>query len=298
MIELLANDGYIVVNKKIISKIGLQESVMLGELCSEYLYWRKQGKLKDNFFYSTRDNLKKNTGLSDYQQRFVIKNLISNGLIKEKYAGQPPLKWYSVCAKNIEILIKEVYRKEPLDLSLKKLKTKDLNNLISRPKETEVLRVKKLNANNNNIIIIKNSNKSSYLRKEKKIEEEEGKRNTIAKFKKNIEYEILIQDKEISAIIEDIIKVVKEVLVSRKKNIPINSEVKSLQEVKKQLLKINTGHIQYIIESINKNTKDIKNIKSYILTVLYNSVTTLNLNTGFQVSRITNDEEKGVDSYD
>ncbi len=296
MIEILANDGYIVVNKKIIASIGLQESVLLGELCSEYIYWKKQGQLKDNFFYSTRDNLKKNTGLSEYQQRYVLKNLIRNGLIKEKYAGQPPLKWYSICAKNIEELIKEAYSEQPLDLSLKKLKIQDSNNLTSRPKETKDLRLKKLNANNNNIKIIKNNNKSSYLRQEKKFKE--GDVNLIELFKKNIEYEVLIQDKSIRGVIDDIVEVSKTVLVSNRKKITVNSELKPIELIIAQLLKINTGHIQYIIESINKNTNDIKNVKSYILTMLYNSVTTLNLNTEFQVSRITNCEEKGVDIYE
>ena len=38
LIDLLSNTGYIIVNKEIIKKIGLHESILLGELCSEYIY--------------------------------------------------------------------------------------------------------------------------------------------------------------------------------------------------------------------------------------------------------------------
>lgn len=36
--ELLATDGYIRVNKKLIKECGLYEAILIGELCGEYLY--------------------------------------------------------------------------------------------------------------------------------------------------------------------------------------------------------------------------------------------------------------------
>ena len=38
LIDLLSNTEYIIVNKEIIKKIGLHEAILLGELCSEYIY--------------------------------------------------------------------------------------------------------------------------------------------------------------------------------------------------------------------------------------------------------------------
>ena len=38
LIDLLSNTGYIIVNKEIIKKIRLHEAILLGELCSEYIY--------------------------------------------------------------------------------------------------------------------------------------------------------------------------------------------------------------------------------------------------------------------
>ena len=47
IIDLLANNGYIVLNKTVMKVIGLHEAILLGELCSEYVYWRKRDELED-----------------------------------------------------------------------------------------------------------------------------------------------------------------------------------------------------------------------------------------------------------
>ena len=44
--------------------------------------------------------------------------------------------------------------------------------------------------------------------------------------------------------------------------------------VKSRLLKLDSGHIDYVIECMQKNTTKIGNIRSYLLTALYNSYTT------------------------
>ena len=48
--NLLANDGYIIVNKVLIRKLGLECATLIGELCSEYSYWEKHNKLENGFF--------------------------------------------------------------------------------------------------------------------------------------------------------------------------------------------------------------------------------------------------------
>lgn len=61
LIDLLSNTGYIIVNKEIIKKIGLHEAILLGELCSEYIYWKKKDETVNEFFYSTRENIEEDT---------------------------------------------------------------------------------------------------------------------------------------------------------------------------------------------------------------------------------------------
>lgn len=96
LIDLTENSLYILVNKKIIKEIGLNEAIMLGELCSEYTYWEKKDKLEDGYFYSTRENIKENTMLSFHQQREAIKNLMEKELILMNVTGLPRKCWYSI----------------------------------------------------------------------------------------------------------------------------------------------------------------------------------------------------------
>lgn len=51
LMNLLANNGYIIVNKVLIRKLGLECAILIGELCSEYSCWEKHNKLENGFFY-------------------------------------------------------------------------------------------------------------------------------------------------------------------------------------------------------------------------------------------------------
>lgn len=199
IINLLANNGYIILNKIVIKKLGLHEAIILGELCSEYTHWEKNGKLEDNYFYSTRENIEENTGLSAYQQREPMKKLISLGVILEKRKGMPLQKWYSL---NSQLLYKLLCEDLDLTTSIKETKEQDvkkLNNnenqafslgLTTSIKETlqqdtkkidnKIIRdcstskegtkehdVKNLHTNNNNINNKKNNNKYLYNSEQK-----------------------------------------------------------------------------------------------------------------------------------
>ena len=41
------------------------------------------------------------------------------------------------------------------------------------------------------------------------------------------------------------------------------------QVVKSRFLKLNSSHIEYVLEAMNKNPSDIRNIRAYLLTALY-----------------------------
>jgi hypothetical protein len=155
IINLLANSGYIILNKTIIKKLGLHEAIIVGELCSEYMYWEKNGKLEDNYFFSTRENIYENTGLSAYQQREPMKKLINIGVVLEKSKGMPLQKWYSL---NSELLYKILCENLDLTTSSKETAKQDIKkfnnnisrNLTSSNQTTKEHDVKKLNTNNNN----------------------------------------------------------------------------------------------------------------------------------------------------
>ena len=169
LMNLLSNNGYIIVNKEVIKKIGLHEAIILGELCSEYCYWEKANKLDNGYFFSTRENIADNTGLSEYQQREPFKKLINMGIVKEKLKGMPQLKWYSLDMDNLYKLFNgEIDLKsrceETKEQGNEKLEVKQSNNLIASQQEIGQLDVKKIDTNNNNNNN-KNKNKKEDMKK-------------------------------------------------------------------------------------------------------------------------------------
>ena len=46
--------------------------------------------------------------------------------------------------------------------------------------------------------------------------------------------------------------------------------------VKSQIAKLNSSHIQYVMDCLKENTTDVRNIKQYLKTTLFNATGTMN----------------------
>lgn len=284
LMSILSNDGYIILNKYVMKALGLHEAILLGELCSEYIYWYKEENLQDGFFYSTRENIEKETTLSPFQQRQALKKLTEIGLVEILERDMPKKTYYKV---NEEKVYKFLLETDLNFTDVKKFDDKTLNNLTSSDEKITHQEVKKLEINNNNINNNKNNNNIlSNLITEETEQKDEMRYDEI--FKQNIEYDILVQDIKNKELIKNITDIAVETLNTSKKEIYINSEPKAIEVVRSQLLKLNPMHIQYIINCLQQDTKDVKSIKSYILTSLYNAVNTMEIDTTLQVAKIMN----------
>lgn len=100
--KLLSTDGFIQVNKTLIKKAGLHEAILIGELCAEYNYWEERNLLEDGFFYSTRDNIEENTGLSEHYQRKALSTLYEFGIVIIEKRGLPAKNYYKI---NFDVLL-------------------------------------------------------------------------------------------------------------------------------------------------------------------------------------------------
>jgi hypothetical protein len=58
--------------------------------------------------------------------------------------------------------------------------------------------------------------------------------------------------------------------------IRIAGDDKPADVVKSQLMKLDYGHIEFVLDCMKENTTQIKNVKQYILTALYNAPLTIN----------------------
>lgn len=67
-----------------------------------------------------------------------------------------------------------------------------------------------------------------------------------------------------------------DVVCSTKPTIRVNGEDIPHKIVKSTFLKLNSSHIEYILTAMSKNTSDVRNIRSYLITALYNAPATMN----------------------
>lgn len=113
ILNLLANDGYIAVNKEIAKLLGLHEAIIIGELASEYIYWEKKGELDGKgYFYSTIENVERNTTLGEKAQRSAINTLVKAGILKIKRQGLPAKRYVKICEEElIEFLTNKTLQK-------------------------------------------------------------------------------------------------------------------------------------------------------------------------------------------
>lgn len=155
ILSILASDNYIVINRDLLKKYGINVTLMLCELASEYNYFDKNGKLEDGMFYSTIDNISERTGLSKYQQAEALKALDEDGIVKSVIKGMPAKRYFKI---DVEELTKQI-----------------ANISLSSCKEIRKQAGEKLETKNNNIKLI---NKSNNLKdKESKKEESNNTQN-------------------------------------------------------------------------------------------------------------------------
>ena len=285
LMSILSNDGYIILNKYVMKALGLHEAILLGELCSEFIYWNKENKLQDGFFFSTRENIEKETTLSPHQQRQAIKTLVNKGLVEIVERDMPKKTYYRINEEKIYKFLLETDLELP---DVKKLKDKTSKNLTISDENIKEQEVEIFNTNNNIINNNKNNNDILSNLNNEILEDEIEYLDYESIFKRNIEYNILIQDNKTKNLIQNITDIAVETLNTTKKEIYINCEPKPIEVVRSQLLKLNPCHIQYVINCLQQNTKDVKSIKSYILTTLYNAVNTMSIDTTLQVARMMN----------
>lgn len=93
----------------------------------------------------------------------------------------------------------------------------------------------------------------------------------------NIEYEHLCKHGGIGMRerLDEVADIIIETLCSTKETINIAGEDYPARLVKDKMLKINSTHIEYVFDCLNKNTTYVRNIKRYLLATLFNAPSTI-----------------------
>lgn len=79
--ENIMGTNFIITNRDLITKFGVNSAIMPGELYGRMNYFRKRNELKLGYFFATKDSIEKNTKLSAYKQRKATSILQIAGIL-------------------------------------------------------------------------------------------------------------------------------------------------------------------------------------------------------------------------
>ena len=95
-------------------------------------------------------------------------------------------------------------------------------------------------------------------------------------FRDALEFDFLLQqypyDRET---LHEILDLLVDTVCTRREYIRVASDDKPRDVVKSRFMKLDSGHIQYVMECLKENTTDVRNIKQYLLAALYNAPGTI-----------------------
>ena len=93
----------------------------------------------------------------------------------------------------------------------------------------------------------------------------------------NIEYSYLVQDSHIDREqLDEIVDLIVDTVCSARKTIRIAGDDYPAEVVKSRFMKLDSSHVQYVMDCMKDNTSYVRNIKKYLLAALYNAPTTIN----------------------
>ena len=218
-------------------------------------------------------NCKKNKAISTIAELDVKDGI---GLIEKKRQGQgKPTRIY-VKSFYIQEDKAEISGSEVEKTNFKRFEKSTSKGLENKPQEVGKINPNKNNNNNTDF----NDNKSNLISSE----EMEKKRDSVMSeysgysklVRENIGYDSLIERHPFEVdIIREIYELILETVISRNEEIVIAKDRYPLELVRSRFLKLNYDHIEYVLGCLKDNTTKVRNIKKYMLTVLFNAPTTI-----------------------
>lgn len=257
----------------------------------------------DIYLIYSRIDMAEILNMSQPTLRKVIKELIDYGLMEEVRQGlnKPNIIYLNYIESESDlpkIENVEISRSEKSFHSSETVEnTRTENSFHSRVKETFIQESKKLSPN------LTDYNQPDFIDNQSIYQEDTCPQTEISLtedglidkdipideninriIKKNIGYNEL---KKTNPEIEDIYNLITDTFESNQKAIIINKEKIPINKVKDRFLQLNSLHIQYVLECVAKQ-ENIMNIRSYLLTVLYNAPTTINIYYSNQANLLDN----------
>lgn len=247
--------------EEIFEALSTDAKVLYGLLLNRISLSRENGWMDDAgrvYVYYTIKSVKKSMRCANTKACGLLRELDEFGLIERKKQG---------LGKPTIIYVKDFtrFRKAELLDSEKQnsviLHTGTLDNRRSETNKTE--------KNNTE------SNKTNPILSgaDKDMDERTSYHNYLnSQLDMEIMYERYPYDRET---LDAIMDLMLDVVCSKRKTIRIAGDDKPVSVVKSQFLKINSMHLEYIMDCMKKNPAKVRNIKQYLLAAIYNAPLTM-----------------------
>ena len=110
--------------------------------------------------------------------------------------------------------------------------------------------------------------------------------------KDNIEYEHFIKHTDIDRErLDEIVSLILETVCTKRKTIRIAGDDYPAELVKARFMKLDSSHIEFVLNCMSENTTKIRNIKQYLRAVLFNAPSTMN---SYYTSLVAHDMASGA----
>lgn len=90
----------------------------------------------------------------------------------------------------------------------------------------------------------------------------------------NIDYEIILERYDCERL-DELVEIMLDAVCTKRQTLWVAGDEIPTDVVRSRLLKINSSHIEYVFECLQRSTTKVYNIKSYLLTTLYNATLTM-----------------------
>lgn len=288
--KLLNPDNTVTINRPLAHALGVNEAIIYSALIAKQAYYEQREILDgEGWFYSTVNDLEESTALTKRQQCCSVKVLVTAGLIESEKRGMPARRCFRV-VKDVDLLKSYLARGIEKMFELNPIAQKSDENIsTSSDKTAPQVGTKTHDKSEQNVAYTYNlNNKSKVINPNQSIPQTADVNDRIdsstksccssgerAKYlqliRENIEYDFQAEKEKISEIVE----IMLDVICSTKDTIRVNGEDMPQEIVKSRFLKLNSSHIDYVLTALKKNTSEVKNIRAYLITALYNAPTTI-----------------------
>jgi hypothetical protein len=250
-----------------LKKLTTDAKVLYGLMLDRMSLSLKNGWLDEDgrvFIYFSVEHIMEMIGCGNSKCTRLLQELDSQsgiGLITrvKQGLGKPDVIYVHKCVSRISKSNPQTFQNEiSRDVKTKSLDISNQHGINTNINNTE--------SNENNLIY------SSRKDGREGMIERENYRKMI---QENIGYEYLIMDRISVDRVDEIVELIVDTLCSTQEYIVIGGDKKPTDVVKGQFCKLNIEHIRFILGCLDENTSHVRNIKKYLLSVLYNASMTM-----------------------